>query len=141
MTSGIIPAFTAGDRFRKAREITGMDRQTFAVVVGLNRETVTRYEERGTTKPQAVRAWADTTGVDPAWLMPTRASTAGLPDVALAAARDAIVREHGVEQLTAGAPATAVMGDPAEIAATALAAALRSGAMTVPAATVGAHAQ
>lgn len=67
-TTALIPKFTAGDRFRKAREITGLDRKQFAELIGLHRETVARCEADGTKKALVLRAWAQATGVDEMWL-------------------------------------------------------------------------
>lgn len=64
-----IPEFTIGDRMRKAREQTGLDRITFAARAGLGRSTVTNTE-LGKTHPSnlVLRAWAEFTGVPVAWL-------------------------------------------------------------------------
>jgi len=69
-TSGTVPVFTVGDRLRKARELTGLDQEAFAVEIGASRGTISNYE-RSTTehrKPIVMRAWALATGVPLTWL-------------------------------------------------------------------------
>ena len=125
MAAGIIPVFSVGDRFRKARELTGMSRGEFAARLGVHRETVTRYEEVGSTKPQAVAAWAEITGVDPDWLMPAAVSSSA-PDAIVDAVASALAAEHGFTQTGDGRPETIIHGHPADVARTAVAAALSS---------------
>lgn len=68
------PAFTIGDRLRKARTLLGsdMDVAAFAELIGVSRNTVTNYELERTTpdrmKPVVLSAWALATGVDVGWL-------------------------------------------------------------------------
>jgi DNA-binding XRE family transcriptional regulator len=52
--------FHSGDRIRKARELTGMDRQTFAETIGIHRDTLAKYEETGKAKRSTliIVAWA-----------------------------------------------------------------------------------
>lgn len=68
--AGTIPAFHAGDRLRKARELTGLDQTEFAGQLGVSRGTVSNYENSATTKrkPIVMRAWALASGVPLAWL-------------------------------------------------------------------------
>lgn len=60
--------FHAGDRIRKARELTGMDRQTFAEKVGIHRDTLAKYEETGKAKRSALISIAWATPVELGWL-------------------------------------------------------------------------
>ena len=58
-----------GDRLRKARELTGQDRQAFAETIGIHRDSLTKYEtDKQPPKSPVVTAWALATGVDPKWL-------------------------------------------------------------------------
>lgn len=68
-TAGAVPAFTIGDRLRKARESTGLEQGAFAELLGVSRGTVSNYE-RGLTNPKKVvlRAWASATRVPYEWL-------------------------------------------------------------------------
>lgn len=65
-----VPQFDVGDRLRKAREVTGLDRITFAERVGIARSTVTNVE-LGHRRPSnlVIRAWADFTGVPAEWIL------------------------------------------------------------------------
>lgn len=69
------PAFTIGDRLRKARSqvAEGADASTFADLIGVSRNTVVNYELERTApermKPIVLRQWAMATGVDFEWLM------------------------------------------------------------------------
>lgn len=60
--------FHMGDRIRKARELTGMDRQSFAEKVGIHRDTLAKYEETGRAKRSAIISIAWATPVELAWL-------------------------------------------------------------------------
>lgn len=68
-SAGVIPTFTKADRYRKAREMTGLDQGEFAERAGISRQTVSNYEG-GTREPRGLyaRAWAEATGVDLYWL-------------------------------------------------------------------------
>lgn len=67
--TGRVPEFTLGDRLRKARELTGYDRQQFAAVIGVHRESVAKYETgRQTPRQPVLAAWSLATGVDLTWL-------------------------------------------------------------------------
>lgn len=67
--AGLIPAFTIGDRLRKAREVTGLDQATFAAEAGISKNTVSNAET-GARRPSrlVVRAWAMRSGVPVEWL-------------------------------------------------------------------------
>ena len=67
---GGVPVFTEADRLRKAREMTGLDRASFADLIGVSAKTVLNYETGATTrvKPLVRRAWALATGVPAVWL-------------------------------------------------------------------------
>jgi len=83
---GVIPAFTAGDRLRKARELAGLDQEAFAEMLGVSRGTVSNYERSATEhrKPIVLRAWAAATNVSQEWLetgegSPTPPTGPGVP--------------------------------------------------------------
>jgi transcriptional regulator with XRE-family HTH domain len=69
-TSGVVPQWTLGDRLRKARELTGLDRGEFAVDLGVSRNTVVNYEHAKVNprKPVLI-AWAMKCGVSLDWLL------------------------------------------------------------------------
>jgi transcriptional regulator with XRE-family HTH domain len=63
------PAFSMGDRLRKARELTGLEKQVFAEQIGIHRDSLTKYEsDRQAPRPPVLMAWALATGVDLEWL-------------------------------------------------------------------------
>ncbi len=66
-----IPAFTIGDRLRKAREKTGLDQGEFAEEIGVSRGTVSNYEHAtsadGLKKPYLM-AWSMRTDTPLEWL-------------------------------------------------------------------------
>lgn len=68
--AGIVPEWTLGDRLRKARELTGLDRAAFALELGVSRNTVSAYELNERAKPRVVvlRSWALRCGVSQQWL-------------------------------------------------------------------------
>ena len=64
-------AFHVGDRLRKAREATGLDRQTFADEIGQSRKTVSAYEnwvDLKAPRESTLRQWSMATGVSLHWL-------------------------------------------------------------------------
>lgn len=67
---GLVPAWTVGDRLRKAREITGLDAGQFAEAIGVARNTIGNYEkERVEHRRVVLNAWAARTGVSYDWLV------------------------------------------------------------------------
>lgn len=68
--AGLIPEWTAADKFRKAREHAELSQAELAEVMGVGRATIARAEQ-GTTMPRrpVVLAWAMATGVDLGWLL------------------------------------------------------------------------
>lgn len=67
-----IPAFTIGDRLRKARDKTGLDQGPFAEEIGISRNTVVKYEKATTDegmKRPYLAAWAMRADVPLEWLM------------------------------------------------------------------------
>lgn len=64
-----IPAFTTGDRIRKARETAGLDQAELAEVTGIARSTISNYE-RNITRPSRayVKSIGLATGVDHRWI-------------------------------------------------------------------------
>lgn len=75
---GFIPRFTVADRLRKARELTGLDRQTFAEEIFVSRDTVSHYESDSYTRKRqdsTLRLWSLRTGVPFEWLRDGAAPT------------------------------------------------------------------
>lgn len=72
-----IPEWTMGDRFRKAREETGLTQEQFAHEIDVDRNTVSAYEADQRKRPTrvVVNAWAMRTGVPREWLLSGIAST------------------------------------------------------------------
>lgn len=60
--------FHVGDRMRKARELVGADRQTFAETLGIHRDTLAKYEESGKAKRSVLISVAWNTPVRLEWL-------------------------------------------------------------------------
>ena len=71
-TDPLIPQFTAGDRYRKAREKAELSQEQLADEIGISVRTVSRYETDQITNPRriVVRQWALRTGVPADWLAP-----------------------------------------------------------------------
>lgn len=73
-----IPAWTQGDRLRKAREEAGLSQGALAELIGVSRATVSNAEvgvgKKGPLKV-TVRAWALATGVPAEWLETGRVSS------------------------------------------------------------------
>lgn len=69
MTTQTIPEWLLTDRLRKAREHAGIEQAAMAAWLGVSRNTVGNYEN-GRTRPRLIvlRAWAQATSVDLAWL-------------------------------------------------------------------------
>lgn len=66
---GRIPAFTAGDRLKKAREAAGMDQGELAETTGISRSTVSHLElDKAPLKRSYLHLWAMATGVPVEWL-------------------------------------------------------------------------
>lgn len=67
---GTVPEWTVGDRLRKARETTGLDRAEFAAQLGVSRNTVTNYEHnRVAQRIVVLRSWAIRCEVPLVWLV------------------------------------------------------------------------
>jgi transcriptional regulator with XRE-family HTH domain len=61
--------FTKGDRFRKARELTGLGQREFAERIGVSHQTVTNAEkDHRSVRKITVNAWSLVTGVPVEWL-------------------------------------------------------------------------
>lgn len=73
LTEPAIPAWTLGDRMRKARVAAGLEQADLAKRVGVSRPTVSQWE-RGRSEPRATQllAWADATGHHIEWLLGVR---------------------------------------------------------------------
>lgn len=79
-TTGVVPAWTVGDRLRKARSLTGMTTREFAQHIGASQKTVTDAEgDRRTPRKMLLNAWALATGVPPEWLATGTALASGGP--------------------------------------------------------------
>lgn len=66
-----VPAWTVGDRLRKAREESGLSQQELADAIGVSRNTISNHEVGvGKREPQTLllRAWAAATGVSVEWI-------------------------------------------------------------------------
>ncbi len=65
----IVPTFTQGDRLRKARELTGLNRADFAAALGVSRQTIANAEhDTHAVRAITLNAWTRVTNVDPHWL-------------------------------------------------------------------------
>ncbi len=67
-----VPAWTLGDRLRKAREHAGFEQGELAARIGVSRGTVSNYElGHGQRAPKLIvlRAWADECRVPLGWLL------------------------------------------------------------------------
>jgi len=68
-TTGTIPAWTPGDRLRKARESAGLSQQQLADRIGISRGSVTNYEsDKHPVRRIVLNAWAAATGMNLEWL-------------------------------------------------------------------------
>lgn len=66
---GGIPAWTRGDRLRKARVLTGMTTHQFAERIGVSQKTVSDAEnDKRQTRKILLNAWALATKVPVQWL-------------------------------------------------------------------------
>lgn len=76
---GIVPEFTRGDRFRKARELTGLGQREFADEIGVSVQTVTNAEKDHTKTVRRITAyaWRMRTGVDLDWLLTGNSGSGG----------------------------------------------------------------
>lgn len=64
--------FQVYDRLRKAREITGLDKETFAAQIHVSRNTVGSYESptyKSKRQPVVLAAWALRSGVPMEWIL------------------------------------------------------------------------
>jgi transcriptional regulator with XRE-family HTH domain len=73
-----VPAWTLGDRMRKAREHAGLKQSELAGEIGIARSSIVNYES-GRTEPSRpiLLSWALRCGVDHEWLSGTGPSTWG----------------------------------------------------------------
>jgi len=64
-----VPAWTLGDRLRKAREHAGLKQTEMAEEIGIGRSSIINYEKNAAIPPRSVLiAWALRCGVDYEWL-------------------------------------------------------------------------
>jgi len=72
-TTGQVPEWSIEDRLRKARDLTGLDQDEFAELIGVSRGTVSSYERGSDThKRPYLLAWAMGSGVSYEWLVTGR---------------------------------------------------------------------
>lgn len=64
-----IPAWTIGDRLRKAREVADLTQSELAERIGVSRRSITSYEAGGTPKRPVLLSWSLATGVPVEWLL------------------------------------------------------------------------
>lgn len=86
-----IPAFSVGDRLRKAREKTGLDQEAFAAELGISRGTVSNYERAATAaglKRPYLMAWALRADVPMVWLLTGKVPAGGDDGPALPVSMD-----------------------------------------------------
>ena len=71
MTHRIVPAWTMGDRLRKAREQADLSSQQMADHLVVSRNTIRNYESGHTTNIPAAKLakWAEVTRVPAVWLL------------------------------------------------------------------------
>lgn len=66
---GVIPAWTRGDRLRKARALTGMTTREFAAHIGVSQKTISDAEnDKRQMRKILLNAWSLATGVPVEWL-------------------------------------------------------------------------
>ncbi len=63
-----VPAFIAGDRLRKAREVAHLTQSELAARIGVHRDSIMRAEGTDSPKYTIIAAYALATGVDFEWL-------------------------------------------------------------------------
>jgi len=69
-TTGQVPEWSITDRLRKARDLTGLDQDEFAELIGVSRGTVSSYENGSEHhKRPYLLAWAIGSGVSYEWLV------------------------------------------------------------------------
>lgn len=79
--TGFVPEWTITDRLRKARELTGLDQETFAKDIGASRGTVSNYERGSKTHQKSVlMTWAMRSGVPLEWLLTGRSPSTSEPE-------------------------------------------------------------
>jgi transcriptional regulator with XRE-family HTH domain len=62
------PTWTIGDRLRKARETAGVGVSEMADKLGVERQTIRRWERASVVRGQTVLAYAQVCDVDAGWL-------------------------------------------------------------------------
>lgn len=75
-----IPAWTRGDRLRKARQLTGLNTRDFAEEIGVSQKTVNNAEsDSHEVRKIVLNAWSLATGVPVEWLENGEEPTQGPP--------------------------------------------------------------
>lgn len=68
--TGAVPAFTLGDRLRKARESAHMEMKDLADLIDIHRQSVASYEQgKSMPKRHVLLSWSMVTGVDLRWIV------------------------------------------------------------------------
>lgn len=68
-STALVPAWTLGDRLRKAREAAGLSQGDLSTAIDVSRRAISNYE-LGNYQPKrpVILSWAMCCGVDVAWL-------------------------------------------------------------------------
>ncbi|MGQ7788750.1 helix-turn-helix domain-containing protein, partial [Nesterenkonia sp. K-15-9-6] len=74
---GVVPEWSQGDRFRKAREMVGLSQPELAEELGISTATVSKAERGSKVRKTTLMSWAMRTGVNPVWLETGRAPSPG----------------------------------------------------------------
>ncbi len=70
--TALIPEWTMGERFAKARKHAGLNQEQMATQLNVSASTLAAWEsDRNRPRDLAgiAQQWAEVTGVDPAWLL------------------------------------------------------------------------
>lgn len=114
----MIPAFTKGDRLRKAREEKGLSQFDIAERIGIGRASVQNYEtDRTEPKALIVKQWALATGVPVYWLQwgMDEAPTGPMPDRGFGELQFTGARPEGFEPPTFWLGATPAYATPGSV--------------------------
>ena len=75
----VVPAWTTGDRLRKAREEADIGVAEMATLLGRSRNSIGRYERLHIVDELVIRAYAMETGVSYRWLLTGNSPEGGDP--------------------------------------------------------------
>lgn len=79
-TTNSVPTWTRADRLRKAREAAGYRPSQMADIMGVTRQTVTRWERGAKMTKASVQLWAHVTNVPAEWLETGTYTPSDLPE-------------------------------------------------------------